>query len=40
MGGLFVVNKHRVVFQHKEKDFGTVAPIEMVLDAVDEAVKK
>lgn len=39
MGGLFVVNDLEIIFQHKEKDFGTVAPIELVLDAVDEAVK-
>jgi hypothetical protein len=39
MGGLFVVNDREIIFQHKEKDFGTVAPIELVLDAVDEAMK-
>lgn len=39
MGGLFVVNRDAVVYQHKEKDFGTVAPIAEVLEAVDDAVK-
>ena len=37
MGGLFVVNRDAVVYQHKEKDFGTVAPIAEVLEAVDVA---
>jgi len=37
MGGLFVANKSAVVYQHKEKDFGTVAPIEEILKACDEA---
>ena len=38
MGGLFVVNRDAVVYQHKEKEFGTVAPIAEVLEAVDVAV--
>jgi hypothetical protein len=33
------VNRDAVVYQHKEKDFGTVAPIADVLEAVDDAVQ-
>lgn len=37
MGGLFIVNKDGVQYQHVEKDFGTVAPIDEVIAATKKA---
>ena len=39
MGGLFVVSKDGVQYQHVEKDFGTVAPIDEVVAATKKAAE-
>ena len=37
MGGLFVISKNGVEYAHKEKHYGTVAPVDEVLAAVESA---
>lgn len=39
MGGLFVISKNGVEYAHKEKHYGTVAPVDEVLAAVESAAK-
>jgi len=40
LGGVFVIGKNRILYEHKEEEWGAIANVSAVADAVDRIVRK